>query len=157
MKSATETARAHGSFHLDQQQRDAFVARYQAILFTGLAANPPPARRPHQRGRVKQSPVRNLLERLLLGQEQVLAFLEDLRITFDNNLAERDLRMLKTQQKVSGCFRSETGAAAFARLRSYLSTSRKQGVKLLTALESLFVGSPLAPALNTDQRVGSVV
>ena len=64
-----------------------------------------------------------------------------------NNQAERDLRMLKTQQKVSGCFRSEAGAEAFARTRGYLSTLRKQGVGLLDALRTLFTGSPLYPAL----------
>ena len=95
---------------------------------------------------MKQSPARNLLERLLLQRDQALAFLDDLGIPFDNNQAERDLRMLKTQQKVSGCFRSEVGATAFARLRSYVSTLKKQGVQLLAALESLFAGAPLLPA-----------
>lgn len=146
MKAATDTARAGGQTHLDPSQRAVFIARYQAILLSGLAANPPPTRRPHQRGRLKQSPARNLLERLLLGQDQVLAFLDDLTIPFDNNQAERDLRMLKTQQKISGCFRSEVGATAFTRLRSYLSTLKKQEAKLLAALESLFVGAPFSPA-----------
>jgi transposase len=97
---------------------------------------------------VKQSPARNLLERLWLGHDEVLAFLSDFAIPFDNNQAERDLRMLKTQQKVSGCFRSEAGATAFARLRGYLSTLKKQGTKLLMALESLFIGVPLSPAYH---------
>jgi transposase len=92
-------------------------ARYRALLAAGHAANPPPARRPRQRGRVKQSPARNLLERLWLGQDEVLAFLDDFAVPFDNNQAERDVRMLKVQQKVSGCFRSDWGAAAFARIR----------------------------------------
>jgi transposase len=83
---------------------------------------------------------------LWLGQEQTLAFLDDLTIPFDNNQAERDLRLLKTQQKVSGCFRSDAGAEAFARLRSYLSTLRKQGVALLEALRMLFTGNPLSLA-----------
>jgi transposase len=123
------------------------VARYQALLALGHAANPPPARRPRQRGRVKQTPAQNLLERLWLGQDQVLAFLDDLSIPFDNNQAERDLRMLKVQQKVSGSFRSASGATAFARLRGYLSTLCKQRVALLAALEALFTGQPLYPAL----------
>lgn len=146
MRTATERARAHGLAQLPALQRDALVARYEQLLALGLAANPPPHHRPRQRGRLKQSPTRNLLERLLLGQGQVLAFLDDLTIPFDNNQAERDLRLLKTQQKVSGCFRSDPGGDAFARLRSYLSTLRKQGVALLGALSTLFTGSPLYPA-----------
>lgn len=146
MRTATDQVRAQGQAHLPTSQRDALVARYEQLLAVGLAANPPPHRRPRQRGRIKQSPVRNLLERLWLGQGQVLAFLGDLTIPFDNNQAERDLRMLKTQQKVSSCFRSDAGGDAFARLRSYLSTLRKQGVALLTALQTLFTDSPLYPA-----------
>jgi transposase len=76
----------------------------------------------------------------------VLAFLDDLAIPFDNNQAERDLRGLKVQQKVSGCFRSDAGAAAFACLRGYLATLRKQGHALLAALETVFTGQPLYPA-----------
>ena len=146
MRSVAEQARAQGQTRLPAPQRDILVARYERLLALGLAANPPPRRRPRQRGRVKQSPVRNLLERLWFGQAQVLAFLDDLTIPFDNNQAERDLRLLKTQQKISGCFRSETGAEAFARLRSYLSTLRKQGAALLDALHTLFTGAPFSPA-----------
>lgn len=96
--------------------------------------------------RTAQAIARNLLERLLLGQDEVLAFLKDLSIPFDNNQAERDLRMLKVQQKVAGCFRAPSGLAAFTRLHSYLSTLRKQGRTLLAALERLFAGQPLYPA-----------
>jgi transposase len=92
-----------------------------------------------------QRPVRNLLERLLLRQDQVLAFLDDLAILFNNNQAERDLRMLKVQQKVADCFRAPSGSTAFARLRSYLTTLRKQDVALLAALETFFTGEPLYP------------
>lgn len=105
-------------------------------------------RRVKQRGRLNQSPARSLLERLGLGQDQVLAFRDDLAIPFDNNQAERALRVLKTQPKVSGCFRAQAGAAAFARIRGYLSTLRKQGQPLLTALESLFTGTPLYPTFS---------
>lgn len=143
MKTAVEQARTAGLHHRPPAARSAFVARYHALLAAGHAANPPPARRPRQRGRVKQTPAQNLLERLWLGQEHVLAFLDDLRIPFDNNQAERDLRMLKVQQKVSGCFRSVAGAETFTRLRSYLSTFHKQGVQLLAALETLSTSPPL--------------
>jgi transposase len=145
MKAAVEAARAQRRLRLAQEQRQAFVARYRALLASGLAANPPPPRRPRQRGRMKQTPAQNLLERLWWGQDQVLAFLDDLAIPFDNNQAERDLRMLKVQQKVSGSFRSSSGAMAFARLRGYLSTLRKQGASLLAALQAVFAGQPLYP------------
>jgi transposase len=148
MKATAEQARADGHRQLPTAIRQAFVTRYRAVLAAGHAANPPPARRPRQRGRAKQTPARNLLERLWLRQDEVLAFLDDLTIPFDNNQAERDLRALKMQQKVSGCFRSEPGADAFARLRSYLATLRKQGQPLFAALQTVFAGRPLYPALG---------
>ncbi len=145
MKATVEQARTQAQDRLPATARDALVARYDALMGIGLAANPPPERAPHQRGRIKQSPVRNLLERLWLGREQVLAFLDDFTIPFDNNQAERDLRMLKVQQKISGCFRSDTGSDAFARIRGYLSSLNKQGTALLSALETVFAGQPLYP------------
>jgi transposase len=147
MKAATEHARAAGAVQLSQAERNRFVARYEELLATGLAANPPPPRPAHHRGRQKQSPARNLLERLWMGQNEVLAFLGDLAIPFDNNQAERDLRMLKVQQKVSGCFRSSHGGTAFGRIRGYLSTLSKQGTKQLAALETLFTGQLFYPSL----------
>src|SRR5262249_19111263 len=110
MKAAVEQARARGAHQLPTALRQTFIARYEALLAAGLPANPPPARGPRRRGRIKQTPARNLLERLWVGQEAVLAFLSDLAVPFDHNQAERDLRMLTVQQKVSGSFRSETGA-----------------------------------------------
>jgi transposase len=106
MKAATDHARTSGGACLPPVERAALVARYHAVLECGLAANPPPdqQRRGGQRGRLAQSPPRNLLERLLFQQDQVLAFLDDLTIPFDNNQVERDLRGLKIQQKVSGAF-----------------------------------------------------
>jgi transposase len=145
MKATPEAARATGLRCLPSTSRQVFVTRYRALLAAGHAANPPPERRPRQRGRVKQTPARNLLERLRLGQDEVLAFLDDFTVPFDNNQAERDVRMLKVQQKVSGCFRSDGGAHAFACLRGYLSTLRKQGVALLAALETVVAGQPLSP------------
>jgi transposase len=81
-----------------------------------------------------------------VGRAEVLAFLNDLLIPFDNNQAERDLRMLRVQQKVSGCFRSAGGGAAVARLGGYLSTLRTQDQALLAALGTRFTSQPLSPA-----------
>jgi transposase len=148
MRTAGDQARRLGLSHVPPTPREALRARYRELLTVGLAANPPPAtrRRPGQRGRLAQSPARNLLERLLLDQAAVLAFLDDLAIPFDNNQAERDLRGLKVHQKVSNCFRSDAGADAFARIRGYLATMRKQGQALLVALEMVVAGHPLYPA-----------
>jgi transposase len=131
--------------------RSPFLTRYEALLVVGLAANPPPARPPRQRGRFKQSPARNLLERLWMGQDEVLAFLDDFTIPFDNNdnnQAEQDLRRLKVQQKIAGSFRADSGSVAFARIRGYLSSMRKQGIALLAALQTVFTRQPLYPALG---------
>jgi transposase len=148
MKSAVEQARLHGDERLSEVERRAFVSRYEELLALGLAANPPPQRRSGQRGRLKQSPALNLLERLCFGQREVLAFLDDCTIPFDNNQAEQDLRMLKAQQKIAGSFRADSGSEAFARIRGYLSSMRKQGVALLAALQTVFSGQPLYPALD---------
>jgi transposase len=151
MKAAVATARESGLPQLPALQRGALHTRYEALLLAGLAANPPPPPRPPEgrtRGRQKQSPTRNLLERLWLGQAEVLAFLDDFTIPFDNNQAEQDLRMCKVQQKVSGCFRADAGAEAYCRIRGYLSTLRKRRHALLHALHTVFTGRPLLPALG---------
>jgi len=83
-----------------------------------------------------------LLDDLLQCDDQVLAFLDDLSLPFTNNLAERDLRMVKVQQKIAGTFRSDAGATAFCRIRSYLSTMHKQGHCMLAALAAVFAGQP---------------
>jgi transposase len=143
---------------------DAFETRYQAILAQEFAANPPPPPPPPRKnrrqsgGRQQQSPSRNLLDRLQHHRTSVLGFMYDEQIPFDNNQAERDVRMVKlkqrridrevssrlcaTRQKISGTFRSESGARMFCRIRGYISTLRKQGLNVLDAFISLFSGYP---------------
>jgi transposase len=149
-KDLAAAARAAGQARLDPVTRAVIIAHYDHLLWQGWVANPwtaPPADRPRRRGRPPQTKAQNLLDRLRAHRDSVLAFLDDLRVPFDNNQAERDLRMLKVQQKISGGFRTATGAAAFARIRGYVSTLRKQGLPVLAALESVFAGSPLMPSL----------
>ncbi len=147
MKAAVEQARADGRQRLHFLEVQDWKTRYAALLEEGYQANPPdPPPAAGRRGRRKQSPARNLLDRLSTHQDAVLAFLENFAVPFDNSLAERDIRMVKVQQKVSGCFRSVVGAHAFARIRGYLSTLRKQGMPALTALEQALVGHPVFPA-----------
>src|SRR5260221_2094378 len=129
-------------------ERDDWVARYFEILAAGYAAQPalPAPSAGKRKARHNQSKAKNLLDALLLRAEQVLALLDDLRIPFTNNQAERDLRWAKVQQKISGTFRSATGATAFCRIRSYLSTMHKQGHPMLSALTAVFHGQPLPVA-----------
>ncbi len=147
MKVAVEQARAQGRSSLHPLEVADWKARYAALLAQGYQANPPdPPPETGRRGRRKQSAARNLLDRLSMYQEAVLRFLDNFAVPFDNSLAERDIRMVKVQQKVSGCFRSVSGAQTFCRIRGYLSTLRKQGMAVLTALEQALVGHPVSPA-----------
>ena len=147
IKAAVEQARAEGRSSLHPLEVADWKARYRALLAEGYQANPPdPPPETSKKGRRKQSAARNLLDRLSTHQEAVLLFLDNFAVPFDNSLAERDIRMVKVQQKISGCFRSPAGAQAFCRIRGYLSTLRKQGLAVLTALEQALVGHPVSPA-----------
>ncbi len=124
-----------------------YEARFDALLQTGFEANPPPdTPPPRKRGRKKQSPPKNLLDRLQKYKAETLAFMHDFRVLFDNNLAERDLRMIKVKQKVSGTFRTRSGASVFCDIRSYISTVRKQGGSVLPALYDALLARPFIPA-----------
>ena len=131
--------------HLPAESLADFERRYSAILAEGEALNPPPERPPKGR-RPKQTPPRNFLDRLRDRRSEILAFMYDFRVPFDNNQAERDLRMMKVKQKVSGGFRTLTGAQEFAAIRGYISTMRKQGHSVLQALEMAYRGTPFMPA-----------
>lgn len=115
--------------------------RYSHFLRTAEKINPLNEKRTHARGRIKQSYPRQLLNRLIKHRDWVLLFLYDVLVPFSNNQAERDIRMLKVQQKVSGYFKTEEGARNYCRIRSYILTMQKRGVSKHQALEQLFRGS----------------
>jgi len=102
------------------------------------------------RGRCKQSKARNLLDRFRDNPDGILAFMRDFSVPFDNNLSERDLRMMKLRQKISGAFRSFDALVDFRRIRGYVSKARKNCINALNALRRVFLGDPFIPAVNTS-------
>lgn len=148
IKEKVEALKQKAETGLSVRQANAFSKAYDELVKKGLRANPPSkknSRKPGQRGRLKQSPARNLLLRLREHKEAVLAFMYDFNVPFDNNQAERDLRMMKVKQKVSGGFRSFSGAQNFCNIRGYLSTAHKNDVKALHALRLALLGNPFLP------------
>jgi transposase len=123
-------------------EAQAYRLRYRALLAEADIECPPPdeKREPGQRGKVKKSKARNLLERLRNFEADTLRFMDNPEVPFTNNQGENDIRMTKVQQKISGCFRSTEGAEIFCRVRSYLSTCRKHGVSSSQAMTLLFKG-----------------
>ena len=148
LKHAKEVAQLEGKTALDPVLLLRYRVVYRQIVERGLGHNPAPTRT-GQRGRPANGVCRSLLLRLQKREDAVLRFALDFAVPFDNNLAERDLRMIKVQQKVSGCFRSTDGADHFCRIRGYISTLRKQGGHILLALRSVFMGDPIYPCLDT--------
>jgi len=144
-KMAIET---EGPLNVDTINR--FANRYDHILELGFIEdakqNPPVDKPSGKRGKPKQSKPKNLLDRLRDHRLSVLTFLYDASVPFDNNQAERDVRMIKVQQKISGTFRSEQGAKVFCRIRSYISTAKKNACSIIDAIQKALQGDPFIPS-----------
>jgi transposase len=140
-KQSVDDARQKGKNCLTPETVRDIETAYDRILFDARANIPPPVRT-GKRGRIKKTKQQNFIERLLRYKDAALLFVHDFRIPFDNNLAERDVRMIKLKQKVSGTFRSLRGAQYFARIRGYISTVRKNGRNVFEEIKNALGGKP---------------
>ncbi len=152
----TATQKAGGQL-ADTVAQD-YCEQYRKILAAGeiecpLPEPPPLSEGKKTRGKIKKSKARNLLERLAAFEKDTLRFMEEVDVPFTNNLAENNIRMTKVHQKISGCFRSMEGAYIFCRIRSYISTCRKQGLAVTTALKLLFNGEVPHFMQNTHEHI----
>jgi transposase len=139
---------------LAQHEADAIRQRYRQLLKQAEIECPPPKQPPGKpkRGRLKRGKARNLLERLIHYEDDVLRFMENPRVPFTKNRGENDIRMTKVQQKISGCFRSMTGAMMSCRIRAYLSSCRKQGMSATQAMNPVFEGKLPAFSQSAELR-----
>lgn len=146
MRRGTVRARDAGSAALSARTQRRYARRFDALVAAGEAAEPPPTPGAN-RGPPRRTPGALLLRRMRRHRDAVLRFVYDLAVPFDNSEAERDLRMMKVEQKVSGGFRTAAGAHTFCTLRSYLGTARKQGQDALGVLRGALAGQPFLPAV----------
>lgn len=144
-KDHVEQAKADGQTRFSKKTLDRLHASYREVIAIGHEENPGLAEDSEGR-RPKRTKAQNLLLRLDERESEVLRFATDFRVPFDNNQAERDIRMVKLQQKISGCWRTTEGAERFLAIRSYLSTARKHGQRPIDALTTLMAGRPWLPA-----------
>lgn len=148
VKKETEATKEKGFLFISEEKAKLFSDKYDEIIAKGHLEDPlvpiDPTKK-KKRGRVAQSKGRNLLDRLRDFKEAVLGFMNNFSVPFDNNQAERDVRMLKVQQKISGTFRSEQGPIDYCRIMSYISTVRKNSINAIEAMKSVFLGAPILP------------
>ena len=150
LKALKEKAIVTGKSTFSKATLKKYRQQYNTIIQSGFLINPYKPPKEKSRGRYKKSPPRNLVERLRDYADDVLRFFQDFQVPFDNNFSERDIRMMKVKQKISGCFRSLNGAKFFARIRSYIVTARKQNVNPLQALTNLFMDNTIGYHLTSE-------
>ena|SRR5579862_8156082 len=144
-KTMVEQAKADGRRRLSKTALSRLHASYREVIAMGHEENPGVVDETGGR-RPKRTKVQNLLLRLDEREREVLRCASDFRVPFDNTQAERDIRMVKLQQKNFGCWRTVEGAKRFLAIRSYLSTTRKHGLRPIDALIALTAGRPWLPS-----------
>ena len=146
MNIAVHKAKESNKTTITQAQISKFIKNYEKITQSANNYYPPPDKTLKKaRGRPKQEKGKNLLDRLLKYQDETLRFLSDFRVPFTNNLAERDLRMIKVKEKISGSFASFKGGEIFCRIRSYISTLKKNNIGVLQGLRDALAGKSYIP------------
>ena len=145
MNVAVHKAKDKNKESLSSNQIKKFTKKYTKICNSANNYYPPPENEKISRGRPKQKKGKNLLDRLLKYQKETLRFLNDFKVPFTNNLAERDLRMIKVKEKISGCFASFHGGEIFCRIRSYISTLKKNNFPVLQGLKDALEGKSYVP------------
>jgi transposase len=144
-KKEVDAHKEAGDLKMNPARVSYFSRKYSHILREGLKEIPPVHTPEKKRGKPKQHPAKNLLDRLRDFKRETLAFMYDFTVPFTNNRAEQDIRMIKVKQKISGCFRSQQGSQTFCRVRGYISTARKNALNPLDALTDVFKGMPFIP------------
>lgn len=142
MKKKRDRAVARGKEKLSYYYLHMFDKEYDEILIQANEENPVLEKEPGKRGRVKKTKVQNIIARLEKYKASVCLFTRNFLVPFDNNQAERDLRMVKVKIKVSGCFRSEDGAREYTRIMSYIGTAKKHGINAFEAIVEALNGNP---------------
>lgn len=145
IKGIVDDAKTQGSESLPRETQKFLQNRYDEVVREWKACIPQNPVGSGKRGPKKQSKTKNLLDRLSAHSGEVLRFMYDFQVPFDNNLAERDLRMMKLKEKISGTFRSVEGSENFCRIRSYIQTVKKNGLNILESLKNAFLGNPFMP------------
>jgi len=147
LKGQVEALKTEGMTGMEATQTDGWMTRYKSIIEEGITEDDEKSPKVFSKktGKPQRSKALNLLLKLQNYDIETLAFMYDFDIPFDNNLAERDLRMQKLRQKISGCFRGQEGAKVFFGIRSYISTARKNGQKVMGSLVNALRGTPFIP------------
>jgi len=145
IKNAVEINRDYGMTFLLKDELTEYIKKYKKIVKEGLKENPEQSKPEGRRGRAKQTKARLLLLRLYEHKDKYLRFANDFNCPFTNNLAERDIRVAKIKQKVSGCFRSDKGERGFATIYSFIQTLKKNGISVYDELAKVFKGDYFLP------------
>ena len=150
IKDSVQTYKDSGETCMPKEECESWLSRYHSIIDKGYIEDDQksPSVISKKTGKKKNSKARQLLNRMDTYDIEHLAFMFDFDIPFDNNLSERDLRMQKLRQKISGSFRGVNGAKVFCRIRSYISTARKNGLRAFDAIQRAFAGNPFIPKLE---------